>query len=108
MKKLTKAQIERRIEEINDVRLDALEQLAAQVREQIVAPVCRKRGWSYMTGNGRTLLYKDNITIDTVDEAILQKQRALIPTLDILNIEVGRDDVLGYYIADVQSAERKT
>lgn len=102
MKKLTKKEIERRIEEINDARADALQALADEVREQLIVPICKKTGFNYMAGNGETMFSKGEIRLGSVDDCILDRHRKMIPALDLVCIEVGRDDYLGYYMSDVK------
>lgn len=105
-KKLTKADIERRIEQINDARQDALEALAEEVREQYVVPACKKSGKHFLSGNGSFMFCGErqdrNDTIMDVDDAIIDRKRYLIPVIDILDIEVSHGDHLGFYVRNVQ------
>lgn len=102
-KKLTKAKIELRIEQINDARIDALQNLAEEVREQFVVPMCKKAKMDYVTGNGDFFFTtgRHEKWIGSVADAVLEEKTYMIPTIDILDIVVGRDDYLGYYITDV-------
>lgn len=100
--KLTKLEIKRRIEKINDARIDAIQALAAEVREQYVVPACKKTNMSYTAGNGETLFFSDQTSIYYSFDVKGEKLKPLLPVMGILEIETGNNDVIGYYVADVE------
>ena len=99
-------------------RLEALQEqfardvttLADEVRASHVEPLCRKYGVEFLSGNGTYGFYfgmgVGDLSIGGMDYEIAQApkrmQRALREAFELLDLEVGRDDYLGYYVADVR------
>jgi hypothetical protein len=107
-KKLTPGAVALRLAEIESARRAALETLADEVRKQHVVPACKKAGLNYIAGNG-TFCFFDatkpdymGTSIGTIDDAVLEEKTYLCPVIDMLNLEVGRNDVLGFYVSDVK------
>ena len=93
-RKLVEAAVERaRIE---------IEGIADAYRREVLVPLCRKRRLTFLSGNGIFTFYRKNG--DSIAE--WECERAGFPELTavfaVLNTPaLGRDDCLGFYVADI-------
>lgn len=83
--------------------------LADEVREEVSA-ICVKHKLDYLSGNGVMVFYGswggDEVSIGNSRDAETDYDGAfsyLVKIFEVLELEIGRDDYLGYYVADVRT-----
>ena len=92
--------LEKKVEAILESARIQLETLAAEYRESTLLPFCRRHQLTYIAGMGMTAFYRNDESIDRHDFPLLA------PIQEALDIgAIGRDDCLGYYIADIKEAD---
>lgn len=93
---MTRHYVQAQVEAALGEAQDKIQRLADEFRERRLLPFCRRHRLTYLAGNGRTVFYRD---AHPVDSSYL---KALLPVEEILNTDaIGRNDVFGFYIADI-------
>lgn len=91
-----------------------IQELAAEYRESVLLPLCKKRKLCFISGMGEFYFYPasddgtrfgSSWTAGDVDDAILECKRYLIPFLEVLNQEVERDQYFGFYVDDIRKED---
>lgn len=87
-------------------------ELADLVREE-VSKICIKHNLDYLAGNGSMVFYGawggDVVSIGNSRDAATDYDGQfsyLVKIFEVLELEVGRDDYLGFYVADVKTMQR--
>lgn len=80
----------------------ALENLAEDVRVNLIMPVCKKHKLGFLSGMGTFFFSKGNLTIASKEDALQHRMRVLIPILEVLNLEVSHGQYLGFWVGDVK------
>ena len=98
-------EIGKRIEKATDALDRQMSQIAAEVRERLVVPLCRRRGFGFLSGNcdyyfygmrrGESVRYGDSLD----GEAPADVRRVLA----VLDIEITRANYLGFYVEAVEA-----
>jgi len=80
-----------------------VEALAEQARTALVVPACKKYGVTFHSGMGTFFFERkdDGHTMGSEDEARAAGLFGLAPIFRTLDLDVGRDDLLGHYVRDV-------
>jgi hypothetical protein len=77
--------------------------LADEVREKVIIPICKRRGWTFTTGMGVYGFYDKNGDVVYLDDGFYHGTRPipkdLKRSLDICRIVAGQHE-LGLYIED--------
>lgn len=87
-----------------------IEDIADRAWGEVVMPTCREHKLDYMAGNGETFFVGthkgEKVHIASVCDAEDKYDGAfefLVPVFQtVIDVEVGRDDFLGYYIRDAR------
>lgn len=95
-----------RVEALVTAHEAAVRALAAEARERLVVPLCRRRGYGFMAGNGDFFFHKEcgrervhyGYALDTSIPAEIRR------VLEVLMLDAGREMLLGYYVEDVDVA----
>lgn len=102
---LTKEEVARRIAEIEATRQKALDALAAEVREQVVVPLCKRHRLRYLSGNGHCMFVqrtKRGEAFTSQAEVVKQGCRFnLQPAFEILLTHVTDHHVIGDWVDSV-------
>jgi hypothetical protein len=92
---------------ILDAQQEALTKLAAELREEVVLPVCREHDLEFGVVHGRTMFKpREGDLGSSVEDELDAREKGhheLLPVFPILNLEIDPHgyDVLGFYVADV-------
>lgn len=93
---MTRDFVEKRVEAALEEAREKIQRLADEFRERRLLPFCRRHRLTFIAGMGSTVFYRDGRPVYSTD------LRVLAPMEEVLDIEaVGRNDVFGFYIADV-------
>lgn len=96
-----KSKYERAAIAINEQRDARVQELAERLREELVLPKCRKRGLTFLSGNGDYFfLDPSGARIGTGDDAQI-KRYGLRRIFDILDTEIGYNEHLGFWVGAV-------
>lgn len=100
---------ESKLNKLQDAFTKSVQELADEVREEVSA-ICVKHKLDYMAGNGVMVFYGswggDEVSIGNSRDAETDYDGAfsyLVKIFEVLELEVARDDYLGYYVADVRT-----
>ena len=103
MSKLFVTVIQEKVDSAETQFESTIEEIASIVREKVVLPICKKRGWTFISGMGTYGFYdKKGCPIMEWDERT--KARELKRVMSILHIEV-KGFELGGYVADVSKED---
>jgi hypothetical protein len=84
----------------------AVQVLANRVREEKIAPLCRRRGWTFMSGMGTWSFYGPPGRSWTGYEGPMPIDDDKVPRAirDLLDLEVGlgHGQVLGFWVSEVE------
>jgi len=87
---------------------DEVYDLGKKVREEVILPVCKQHKLRYVQGMGRFFFSRGDKTYgDASDNMSAALREVLTPIFELLNSEVYDNQVLGYYVDDVDLAKRK-
>lgn len=91
--------IEKRIEKATKAFEEQLSKIAEEVREQLVIPICRKRGLIFLSGNADFFFCDEHVHYaDSLNsEAPADVRRAL----KVLETEITHANYLGFYVESV-------
>lgn len=108
MRRTYNEEIEKRLEDAQDEFDRKVSEIAAGVRESLVVPLCRRRGFKFLSGNGvyffsGTKRGEDVMYSDPFAPHIPGDVRRVLVTL---NIEVSRGMYLGFYVQNVDLATK--
>lgn len=89
----------------------ACSRIGEQIREELIVPACSKHKMIFLSGNGDFYFEYEEWRIESQDsfkyvsnrpskEMVLLKSD-LTPILDVLNIPIGRIDLVGHFVANV-------
>jgi len=104
---------EAKLKEILDAHEAALTKLGAELREKVIAPLCREHNLEYGVAHGRTMFRPKGgalgSSMEDVEDARSKGHPELLPIFPILNLEIDPHgyNVLGYYVADVMMVVRE-
>jgi hypothetical protein len=94
-----KEAIEAKTEKAKERFDNEIEQIANDVREKVIVPICKRRKWTFSSGMGIYGFYRtDNRPIMEAETLPKDVDRAL----EICSIEVSYSSELGHYINDYQ------
>lgn len=86
-----------------------LEQIGEHYRDNVLVPLCRKLGLTFIAGMGSTTFYVDdnpNDNISTGPDAEDRGYPELVEVFEVLNADgIGQNDCLGYYIAEIKASD---
>ncbi len=89
--------VEKQIELNLRPALEAMQKLAEEIREKKLLPFCKRKRYTYLSGNGTFSFYDRNGNVVDMDRtAELRRLK------DLLDLPVlSRDDVIGFYVLDI-------
>jgi hypothetical protein len=93
-----------KIEEIEQQRLEALEDLAERIRVEYVIPACEKHGLGFLSGNGDFFFTRGKKiwhTADDHEDMSAAVRETLTPVFRLLNSFAGRSDMIGFFVCSV-------
>lgn len=88
--------ISERLEAVARRASEEIQTIADEYRERKIVPLCRRRGWEFMAGNGTWVFYDkrgQRVDEDRIPGDIV---------FDLDSPTLGRDDLFGFYISDVR------
>lgn len=102
--------IDKRIERARDAFQDEIERIAADVREKLVVPACKKYNLTFLSGNGGYAFYGTykgrEVSCGGWNEPDLEEAKRygwnLKRVCAALNTEVDATSCLGHYVMDVR------
>lgn len=114
--RLNQKKIEAEIEAINARHEEAILAIADRVREEQIIPICQKYGMRFLSGNGtfffceargsekefRIGSMEVEFDQDTLGRKVSRRFPRIAKVLEMLDMEVGYNSCLGYYVGNVE------
>jgi len=112
--RLNQKKIEAEVEAINAKREEAILAIADRVREEQIIPICQKYGMRFLSGNGAFFFCEAEgkefrigpmeveFDQDTLGRKVSSRFPRIAKVLEVLDMEVGYNSCLGYYVGNVE------
>jgi DNA-binding transcriptional ArsR family regulator len=96
------------LQSIQDRFNQEIEELADEVRTEVILPICKRYKMTFFSGNGRFFFIdKKGGYIELAEDARGESRRAVGHALKLLNEEVARGQYLGYFVGDVEESKEE-
>lgn len=104
MAPLSAPKIKASINSLVDSLFAQVDVMAAQYRDEVMLPICRRLRLRYLAGMGETLFVSiddEAVTIASAWDAKTLGYKSLVPVFETLGVEIVGNDVFGYRIDDI-------
>ena len=104
---MTKKELEEKVEKLRTTFHEEVANLAEDVREKVILPLCRKYKMKFLSGNGTYFFVtKEGVSLTGNERDLPGTQEKklferLEPIFELLNIEVTREWALGEFVDGV-------